>query len=166
MKQQGGNRFQPCNFPTTLRLPPPSHNLKSDPYPFNKPQNPRYRQHQANTATPAPKDENLRAPRYHDLSCDRLTQKYHVQSDRLVPWSDVYKHGTSVSEGQQIFCLQGGVNNASGFKVSEFNSGRESVPAHRKSISEMPRAVQVAPPAENPLGCWIQQTMWEGRPGG
>jgi hypothetical protein len=145
------NRLQPC---TILHSSPPSHNLKSGLY--HKPQGPRYWQHQAITATgtPTPKYENLRAPRYHDLSCDRLTQKHHVQSEHLVPQSDVSKHGTSVTESQQNSYLQGSVNNASGPKVSRFNSKREAVPADRKCISEMPRTEQVSSP-ESPLGCWI-----------
>jgi hypothetical protein len=148
------NRLQPCKFPTILHSSPPSHNLKSDLH--HKPQDPRYWQRQAitATATPTPKDGNLRAPRYHDLSCDCLTQKYHVQSEHLVPQSDVSKHGTLVTYGQQNPCLQGSVNNASGPKVSRFNSKREAVPADRKSISEIPRTEQVGSP-ESPLGCWI-----------
>lgn len=137
MKRQGGNRLQPCKLPTMPPLSPPPHNLKSDIYPFNtphsKPQSPRYLQHQATTATPTPKDGILRAPRYHDRSCDSLTQKYHVQSGHLVPQSDVSKHGTSVRGGQQNFCLQGGVNSASGPMVRRISSNRVSVRADRKS---------------------------------
>ncbi|KAF8504604.1 hypothetical protein F5888DRAFT_1657095 [Russula emetica] len=110
----GANGLQPCKFPTIVYLSPPSHKSKSDLYSSDKPQSPRYWQHQAIIATPTPKDDILRAPRYHDLSCDRLTQKYLVQSKHLVPRSDVSKHGTSVSEGQQNSCLQGGVNNVFG----------------------------------------------------
>jgi hypothetical protein len=151
-KQQGVNGLQP--FPTVLYLSPPPHNLKSNRYPFDKSQSPRYWQHQDIAATPTPKDENLRAPRYHDRSCDRLIQKYHVPSEHLVPQTDVSKHGTLVSKDQQSSCLQGGVNNASGPKVGRYSSSREAVPADRKSISEMPRAVQVSSP-ESPLERWI-----------
>jgi hypothetical protein len=153
-KQQGANRLQPCKFPTILHSSPPSHNLKLKFY--HKPQDPRYWQRQAITATgtPTPRDENLQAPRYHDLSCDRLTQKHHMQSEHLVPQSDVPKHGTLVTDGQQNYCLQGSVNSASGPKVGRFNSTREAVPADRKCISEMPRTGQVSSP-ESPLGCWI-----------
>ena|SRR6266849_4216479 len=153
-KQQGANGLQYCTSLTILIPPPPSHKSRSNPYHFDKPQPYIYWQHQAITATPILKDEALRAPRYHDLSCDRLTQKYHVQSEHLVLQSDVSKHGTLVSVGQQSSCLQGGVNNGSGPEVSKFDSNRESVPADRKCISEMPRTVQVSSP-ENPRGCWI-----------
>jgi hypothetical protein len=125
--------LQPCNLPTMPPLSPPSHNLKSDIYPFNTPRSPRYLQHQATTATPTPKDGILRAPRYHDHSCDSLTQKYPVQSKHLVPQSDTSKHGTSVRGGQQNFCLQGGMNDASGPKVRRVDSNRVSVQADRKS---------------------------------
>ena len=114
-------------------LSPPSHNLKSNIYPLNTPHSPRYLQHQAATATPTPKDEILRAPRYHDHSRDSLTQKYRVQSEHLVPQSDVSKHGTLVRGGEQNFCLQDGVNDASGPKVRRINSNRVSVRADRKS---------------------------------
>jgi hypothetical protein len=155
-KQQGANRLRSCKFPAILHSSPPSHNLKSDLYPFDKPQSPRYRQYQAITATgtPTPKDGNLQTPRYQDLNCDRLTQKNHVQSEHLVPQPDVSKHGTLVRRSQQNSCLPGGVNNASGPEVSRYNSNKEAVPADRKSISEMPRTVQVSSP-ESPLGCWV-----------
>jgi hypothetical protein len=153
-KQQGANGLQPYKFPTILYLSAPPHNFKSDLYPFDKSQSPRNWQQQAIAATPTPKDENLRAPRYHDRSCDRQTQKYHVQSEHLVPQTDVSKHGTLVSRSQQNSCLQGSVNNASGPKVSRFNSNRGSVPADSKSISEMSRTVQVSSP-ESPLERWI-----------
>ncbi|KAN0125768.1 hypothetical protein V8E52_000975 [Russula decolorans] len=90
----GANGLQPYKFPTILYLSAPPHNFKSDLYPFDKSQSPRNWQQQAIAATPTPKDENLRAPRYHDRSCDRQTQKYHVQSEHLVPQTDVSKHGT------------------------------------------------------------------------
>ena len=145
-RQQGANELQPCSSPAILHLSRPLQKSKSDLHTSGEPQSPRYWQHQAVTATPALKDENLRAPRYHDLSCDRLTQKYHVQSEHLVPQPDVSKHGTSVNEGQQNFCLQGGVNNVSDPEVSRYKSNRKAVPADRKSISETPRTVQVPSP--------------------
>ena len=154
-KQQGPNGgLQSCK-PTILDLVPPPHNyLKSNLYPFDKSQSPGDWQCQAIVATPDPKDGNLQAPRYHGLSCDRQTQKYHVPSEHLVHQADVSKHGTSISRSQQNSYLQGGVNNAaSGPRVSKYSSSTEAVPADRKSISEMPRTVRVPSP-ENPLGRW------------
>lgn len=160
-----------------LHSSPPTHELNPDFYHFDKPQSPRY---QAITATPTPRDENLRTPRYNGSSGDRQTQKHHVQSKYLVPRFGVPKHRTVVNESQQISYLdggvveggvlegsvnvKGGVNNASSPRVSRYNSNREAAPADRKNISEMPKAVQVSSP-ESPLGRCIWQAMWEGRPG-
>jgi hypothetical protein len=155
-KQQGANGSQPREFPIILcpYLAPPPHNLKSGPYPLDKSQCLGYGRCQTIVATPLPRDENLRAPRYHDLSCERLKQKCHVPSEHLVPQTDVSKHGTLVNRSEQNFCLQGGVNNASGPEVSRYSSSREAVPADRKSISETPRSVRVPSP-ESPVECWI-----------
>jgi hypothetical protein len=129
-KHQVANRFQFCQrkFPVILLSSPPSHNsnLPVGLYHFDKPRSSGYRQQQVitATATPTPKVESLRAPRYHDPSCNRLKQRYHVQSEHLVPQTDVSKHGTLVSIDQQNSRLKGGVNNASGPEVSRFNSKR------------------------------------------
>jgi hypothetical protein len=128
-KSQGANGLQLCNSPTIVHSSPPSHKSKSNIYPSDKPQSPRFWQQQASTATPTLKDESLRAPHYHDLSCDHLTQKHQVQSDHLIPQSDVSKHGTLIIEAQQNSCLQGGVNSTSGPQVSRCSSSRESVPS-------------------------------------
>jgi hypothetical protein len=120
-KQQGANELQHRKFPTSLHLSPPSHELKSNPYPFEKPQSPRYWD-QATVATPTREDKTLRTPRYQYLSCDHLVQKYHVHSEHSVPQSDVYKRGMSVTEGQQNSYLQGSADNVSGPEVSRYNS--------------------------------------------
>ena len=93
-----------------------------------------------------PKDEVLQAPHYHDPSCNRLMQKYHMPSKHLVPQPDVSKHGTLVIMNQQKFCLQGRVNNVSSPEVSTLNSNRESVLADGESILETPKTVQVSSP--------------------
>ena len=157
-KQQGANGLQPCNFPTILYLAaPPPYILKwvLYLYPFDKSQCPRYWQCLAIVATPNPRDENLQAPRYHDLSCERLMEKYHVSSEHFgANQTDVSKHGTLVRRRVQIYCLRGGVNNASGSEVSRYSSSREAVPADRKSISETSRTVRVSSPG-SPVERWI-----------
>ena len=154
VKQQGANGLQPCTIlylSTPPQWPP---NLKSDLYLFDKSRSPRNWQQQDIAATPTSQDENLQAPRYHDRSRDRQTQKHRVQSEHLVPQSNVPKHGTLVTRSRQNSCLQSSVNNASGPKVSRFYSNTGSVPADRKSVSEMSRTVRVSSP-ESPRERWI-----------
>jgi hypothetical protein len=69
-----------------------------------------------------------------------------MRSLHMVPQTDVSRHGTLTRVDQQKFCLQRGVNDASGPKVCRYNSNKKAVPADRESISETPRAVQVPPP--------------------
>lgn len=120
----GTNGLQPCKFRTISFLPPPAHNLKSDLRPFHKPQSPVYWQHQAIAVTPILEDKSLQAPQYHDLSCDRQTLKYHVQSKHMESQTDVSEHGTLICRSQQNFCLQDGVNNASGPESENDEEGR------------------------------------------